>query len=186
MRVMASPSDGPGGPIPLVILVIVLLSGITCSCGHIRGAPPDFHSQDYAPVTIEQLQAPRQAGLVSGQKVRVSGYFWQYLDYDPVMAANYLTMVRQPLAWSRLRWASLYRSLPMQGYYDRLALTQEQQRALKLKRLDEVQVYGQLAPLGFGALYLHAHQVERLAVDETPPSQEEQSPGAEGRGTPAL
>jgi hypothetical protein len=178
---MANPAANP-----LLILLVLLLPGLALSCGHIRPAPQDFHAGDYVPVTIEQLQAPRPAGLVSGQKVRVTGYFWQYLDYDPRLAANYLTMARQPLAWSRLRWASLYRTLPMQGYYDRLALTQEQQRALRLKRLEKVEVYGELAPWGFGALYLQAHQIQRLEAEEGPAGQGQTAPEAEGQETPEL
>ncbi len=181
MRVMSS-----SGGAPLLILLVFLLPGLALSCGHIRPAPQDFHPKEYSPVTIEQLQAPRQAGLVSGQKVRVTGYFWQYLDYDPRLAANYLTMARQPLAWSRLRWASLYRTLSMQGYYDRLALTREEQLRLRLKRLEKVEVFGELAPWGFGALYLQAHRVQRLEGEEGPAGQGQTAPEAEGKETPAL
>lgn len=146
----------------LLACLLILLLGPVGGCGHIRPVPARFNPEEYTPVTIRQLQAPRPAGLSSGQKVRVEGYFWQYLDYDPVLAANYATMVRHPLAWSRLRWAALYQQPQMRGYYDRLALTRRQQQDWPLQRLEPVRVYGRLTPLGFGVLYLQAHHLERL------------------------
>jgi hypothetical protein len=146
----------------ILACLLALLMGLAGGCGHIRPAPEGFNPEEYSPVAMHQLQAPRKAGLAPGQKVRVEGYFWQYLDYDPAMLANYATMVRRPLAWSRLRWAALYQESQMQGYYDRLALTRQQQRDWPLKRLEQVRIYGQLAPLGFGVLYLQVHHLERL------------------------
>lgn len=142
--------------------LLVLLMGLAGGCGHIRSVPASFHPEDYTPVTVQQLQAPRKAGLASGQKVRVEGYFWQYLDYDPAIVPNYVTMASHPVAWSRLRWAGLYQQRQMQGYYDRLALTRQQQQDWPLRRLEHVRLYGQLTPLGFGVLYLQAHHLERL------------------------
>ncbi len=143
-------------------LLALLLAGAVLACGHIRPVPEGFNPEDYQVVSLDQLRAPRRAGLEAGQKVRVEGFFWQYLDYDPRLAANYLTLARQPLAWSRLRWASLYRTASMRGYYDLLALAREQQHRWDLKRLDRVRVYGELAPLGFGTLYLRVHHIDRL------------------------
>ena len=159
-----------------VLVCLVLLPGLALSCGYIRPVPQGFNPENYNPVSISQLMAPRQAGLTPGQKVYVEGYFWQYLEYDPDMVANYLTLARQPVAWSRLRWASLYQQPQMRGYYDRLALTRQQQQDWRLRRLEHLRVYGQLAPLGFGVLYLQAHHLERLdgaeddlsRIDETP------------------
>jgi hypothetical protein len=54
----------------------------------------------------------------------------------------------------------------MQGYYDRLAMTRQQQQDWRLKRLERLRVYGQLASLGFGVLYLQVHQLERLDLEE--------------------
>ena len=146
----------------LLVWLLVLLTGLAWGCGRIRPVPEAFQPEAYTPVTIAQLQAPRKAGLVSGQKVRVEGFFWQYLDYDPNLVANYATMVSRPVAWSRLRWAAMYQQRQMRGYYDRLALTPQQQVDWALRRLEQVRVYGQLAPLGWGVLYLQAHRLERL------------------------
>lgn len=150
----------------LLVWFICLFTGLSFSCGHVRPVPEGFNPEDYAFVTIKQLTVPRQAGLFTGQKVWVEGYFWQYLDYDPFMVANYVTMARQPVAWSRLRWASLYHHPQMQGYYDRLAMTRQQQQDWRLKRLERLRVYGQLASLGFGVMYLQVHQLERLDLEE--------------------
>jgi len=165
---------------PALVCLLVLLVGLAWGCGHIRSVPAGFQPEAYTPVTINQLQAPRRAGLAPGQKVCVDGYFWQYLNYDPNVVANYATMVRHPVAWSRLRWAALYQQPQMRGYYDRLALTRRQQRDWPLRRLEQVRVYGQLASLGFGVLYLQAHHVERLEdpVDRKllPPALPQESP----------
>lgn len=166
MKRTAAFSEMSSAPGRILVWLLVLLAGLAWGCGHIRPVPEGFNPEEYDSVTIPQLQEPRKAGLASGQKVRVEGYFWQYLDYDPAMAANYATMVTHPLAWSRLRWASLYEQPQMRGYYDRLALTRRQQRDWPLKRLEKVRVYGQLAPLGFGVLYLQAHYLERLDAEE--------------------
>ncbi|MFW6112820.1 MAG: hypothetical protein ACOC8G_00730 [Thermodesulfobacteriota bacterium] len=164
----------------LLVWLLVLLLGLAWGCGRIRPVPEAFQPEAYTPVTIAQLQAPRKAGLTSGQKVRVEGFFWQYLDYDPDLVANYATMVSHPVAWSRLRWAALYQQRQMRGYYDRLALTRQQQVDWTLRRLEQVRVYGQLAPLGWGVLYLQAHRLERLEdpVDRKllPPVAPQESP----------
>jgi hypothetical protein len=153
--------------------LLVLLAGLACGCGQIRSVPRAFNPEDYTPVTIDQLQSPRRAGLASGQKVSVEGFFWQYLEYDPAIVANYATMASHPVAWSRLRWAALYQQPQMRGYYDRLALTREQQQDWPFRRLEHVRLYGQLTPLGFGVLYLQAQHLERL---EDPVDLEPQPP----------
>jgi len=163
-----------------LLLLMGLILGLVWGCGYIRPAPEGLNPEDYTPITYEQLQAPRRAGLTPGQKVRVDGYFWQFLEYDPVMVRNYLTLTRQPLAWSRLHWASLYDVPQMRGYYDRLALTREQKRDWRLKRLEHVRVYGELTPLGLGVLYLQAHQVDRLDQEEGTPGPGSTAPATEG------
>jgi len=64
----------------------------------------------------------------------------------------------------------------MRGYYDRLALTRQQQQDWRLRRLEHLRVYGQLAPLGFGVLYLQAHHLERLDGAEDGLSQINETP----------
>lgn len=169
----------------LLVWLFVLLPGLVLNCGHIRPVPEGFNPEKYTLVTIDQLRAPRKAGLAPGKKVCVEGYFWQYLDYDPVMVANYLTLARQPLAWSRLRWASLYQQPQMRSYYDRWALTREQQQDWRLKRMEPLRVYGQLAALGFGVLYLQTHHLERLDSAEDSLSQGDRAP-AVPEETPKL
>lgn len=169
----------------LLVWLIGLILGLSCSCGHIQPLPEGFNPDEYTLVTIKQLTAPRKAGLSSGQKVVVEGHFWQYLDYDPVMVAGYVARARQPVAWSRLRWASLYHHSQMQGYYDRLALTRQQQRDWRLKRLERLRVFGQLAPLGFGVLYLQVHQLERLDSEEGSWNRGDNAPAGQ-KETPKL
>jgi hypothetical protein len=167
----------------MLVLLLLLLPGMAASCGHRPATPRVFHPGEYTPVTLEQLRAPRQAGLALGQKVSVEGYFWQYLEYDPFTVPQYLALARRPLAQSRWRWASLYGSPQMQGYFDRLALSREQRRELDLKRLEHVRIYGRLAHLPFGILYLQAQQVDRLEAEQGPLSQGAASP-AEEKETP--
>jgi hypothetical protein len=184
MRLTVNPGNTPRSRPFLLMALVLLLAGGHVGCGHIRPAPEGFNPEQYTPVTIEQLQAPRPGGLASGQKVRVEGFFWEYLEYDPRMVANYLTMARQPLAWSRLRWAALYRTSSMRGYYNRLALTRSQKGRWDLKRLEPVRVFGQLAPLGFGTLYLQVHHIEPLEMDQAPVDQGRPRPAGEIGETP--
>ena len=123
--------------------------------------------------------------MIQGQRVSVAGFFWQYLEYDPFTVARYLAVARHPLVQSSLRWASLYDSPQMQGYYDRLVLTPEQRRESNLKRLEHVRVYGQLADLGFGILYLQAHHLDRLDPENASRDQRTAAPQAPGKETPS-
>ena len=168
----------------ILILLLTLLPGLALGCRHLPPPPEEFNPQDYTPVTIEQLQDPRRAGLSPGQKVSVSGYFWQFLEYDPYMVARYLALARRPLVQSRLRWAALYNSPQLQGYYDRLVLTVEQQEDLHLKRLEHVRVYGVLTDLGFGILYLKAQHVDRLEVEDVLPGRQTPAPACPAEETP--
>lgn len=144
-------------------LLLAMAGGLPLvACGSIPPAPGNFDPQGYRAVTLAELQAPRLRGLHPGEKVKVDGYFWQLLEYDPKVGANYLTLLRQPAAWLRLRWAALYASSDMHGYYDRLALERDQVEKVPLQRLQAVRVFGELAPLGFGVLYLRAHHLEPL------------------------
>jgi hypothetical protein len=52
----------------------------------------------------------------------------------------------------------------MTGYYDLAAVTPEQAEQYKLKRLDPVMLYGELARLGPG-LYLQVFHIEPIAED---------------------
>jgi hypothetical protein len=161
----------------------VLLPGLLGGCRHLPPAPEGFNPEDYTSITIAQLREPHKAGLARGQRVSVEGYFWQYLEYDPFMGAQYLATLRRPLVESRQRWAALYESAQMQGYCDRLVLTREQRRDWDLKRLEHVRIYGQMTSLGFGILYLQAHQVDRLEGAEAPRGLRRAAPSAPGKET---
>jgi hypothetical protein len=121
--------------------------------------------ETYAPVTFEQLLSPSQAQLPSGQKIKVTGYFWQFLSYDPAMVRNYPNLLRHPLGWYRLEWYALYGSPDMKGYFDLGAMNRGQRQAYRLRRLQPVTVYGELASMGPGLLYLQTHYIEKLDLD---------------------
>jgi hypothetical protein len=147
-------------------LRVILVCGLLGfpACGELRPLPDAFDPQGYTPIEYPDLLAPRQAGLHDGQKIRVSAYFWQYLDYDPAIVSNYLTLPRYPLRWYQLRWFATYGSADLTGYFDLAAVTPEQADLYKLKRLDPVILYGELTRLGPG-LYLRVSHIEPLAED---------------------
>lgn len=174
---MPSPGNGPGKMAGVALLLAALLAGLAGGCRHLATTPEGFNPEDYTPVSLNQLMEPHQAGLAEGQRVRVDGFFWQYLEYDPFMAARYLAMARHPRVQGSLRWAALYGSSQMRDYYDRLVLTLEQQQDMHFKRLEHVRVYGQMTSLGFGILYLQAHQVDRLAMGDNLPIRRTAAPG---------
>lgn len=184
MPLMVGSSGSPFRLGAVLILLVTLLSGLAAGCRHLPPAPEGFNPEDYKAVTLEQLREPHKAGLAKGQLVSVNAYFWQYLEYDPFMTAQYLAVMRHPLTESQRRWASLYNSPQLQGYYDRLVLTREQRRDLDLKRLEHVRVFGQLTNLGFGIFYLQAHHVDRLGLEDGPLSQKPAAVGAEGKEAP--
>jgi hypothetical protein len=135
-----------------------------CACGELRSRPDTFDPQVYTPIEYQDLLAPRQAGLDAGDKIRVKAYFWQYLDYDPAIIRNYLTLPRYPIRWYRLRWFATYRTDDLTGYYDLAAITPEQAEKYQLQRLDPVLLYGELSRLGMG-LYLQVHHIEKIVEE---------------------
>lgn len=145
--------------------VILLYALFGCAaCGELRPLPAAFDPQVYTPIAYQDLLAPGPAGLQAGQKVRVRAYFWQYLDYDPAMVRNYLTLLRYPVRWYQLRWFATYDTADLTGYYDLAAVTPEQADRYKLKRLDPVMLYGELARLGPG-VYLQVFHVEPIVEE---------------------
>jgi hypothetical protein len=134
------------------------------ACGELRPRPAAFDSQAYTLIAYHDLLAPGPAGLQAGQKVRVQAYFWQYLDYDPAMVRNYLTLLRYPIRWYQLQWFSIYNTADLTGYFDLAAVTPEQAKQYKLKRLDPVMLYGELARLGPG-FYLQVFHIEPITED---------------------
>lgn len=159
----------PGGPRTSGLsgwLGVILLCGLLgfSACGELRPQPAAFDPQVYTPVEYQDLLAPGQAGLHAGQQIRVKAYFWQYLDYDPAIVRNYLTLPRYPIRWYRLRWFATYGTTGFTGYYDLAALTPEQADRFKLKRLEPVMLYGELSRLGQG-LYLQVFHIAPIAED---------------------
>jgi hypothetical protein len=143
-----------------LVAVLAALLALLCSCGTLRPTPAAFEPQSYTPIDYQDLLQPRRANLHDGQLVRVQGYFWQTLDYDPDMVRNYLNLARHPLGWWNLRWFAVYQNEEMQGYYDLAAMDAARFELAKPKRLEPILIYGQLASLGPG-LYLHVHRLEK-------------------------
>jgi len=147
-------------------LGVILLCGLLgfSACGELRPHPAAFDPQAYTPIAYQDLLAPGPTGLQAGQQVRVKAYFWQYLEYDPAIVRNYLTLLRYPIRWYRLKWFATYDTADLTGYFDLAAVTPEQAEQYKLKRLDPVMLYGELARLGPG-LYLQVFHIEPIAED---------------------
>ena len=147
----------------LGVILLCSLLGFS-ACGELRPHPAAFDPQAYTPIAYRDLLAPGPAGLQAGQQVRVQAYFWQYLEYDPAMVRNYLTLFRYPVRWYQLKWFAIYDTADLTGYYDLAAITPEQADRYKFKRLDPVMLYGELARLGQG-LYLQVFHIEKIAED---------------------
>jgi hypothetical protein len=159
----------PGGLRPAGLsgwLAVMLLCGLLgfSACGQLRPHPAAFNPQAYTPIAYRDLLSPGRAGLQAGQPVQVRAYFWQYLNYDPAMVPNYLTLLRYPVKWYQLKWFATYDTADLTGYYDLAAMTPEQADQYKLKRLDPVILYGELARLGPG-LYLQVFHIEKIPED---------------------
>jgi hypothetical protein len=135
---------------------------LASACGELQPVPAPIEVEAYKPIEYQDLLHPAQAGLHEGELVRVKAYFWQYLLYDPAMVRNYLTLLRYPIRWYKLRWFAVYGSDQMTGYYDLAALSPDQAEKYKgIKRLDHIQIYGELSPLRPG-VYLQVHRLEKI------------------------
>lgn len=154
-----------GGPGLRAWWLWVLLAGcllVVSACGELRPVPEPFEAQAYKPIDYQELLDPTPAGLKAGDLVRVRAFFWQYLEYDPAMVRNYLTLPRYPIRWYQLRWCALYGSERMTGYYDLAALSPDQAEKYKnIKRLDPILVYGELSALNPG-VFLRVHHIEKI------------------------
>lgn len=156
-------SRRPAGSVWSGVIVLCILLGFS-ACGELRPHPAAFEPEAYKPIAYRDLLAPGPAGLQAGQKVQVRAYFWQYLNYDPAIVPNYLTLLRYPVRWYQLQWFATYDTADLTGYYDLAAVTPEQAKQYKLKRLDPVMLYGELARLGAG-LYLQVFHIEPIAEE---------------------
>ncbi len=149
----------------LSLFAVLLIALLLLGCGRYRAVPAAWDPEAYRLVAVQELKAPRTADLAAGHKVKVPAYFWEFLMYDPAMVRNYLTLLRHPLAWPKLQWFAVYGTPQMQEYFDRVAMDQEQRRSYRLNRLDLVMIFGELAPMGGGLLYLRVHRLEKLEED---------------------
>ncbi len=135
------------------------------ACAHLPNLTEGFDPGAYQPITFQDLKQPEQAGLKSGEKIKVAAFFWQFVTYDPAILSNYPNFLRYPFTWYRLEWAALYGSADMKDYYDRVVMEAEQRERYPLKRLDHIMVYGELASLAPGKLYLRLHHLDRIEDD---------------------
>lgn len=143
-----------------LLVTVALIMG----CGRLGQVPARFVPDDYREVSLTHLRDPAACALV-GQKVRFQAFFWEYVTYDPAMLSNYALMLRHPRGWWDLRWASLYESPRMQGFYDRLALDVGQQARLQPRRLTRLMIYGEVLPLGSRLTYVRLHQAQELEAN---------------------
>ncbi len=146
-------------------LAAVLLALAAAACGQVQPRPAPFAAADYSPLSYEELLRADAHSHPPGQLVAVPGYFWQYLTYDPAPHYYYGNQVRYPSQWWDLRWAALYQTPDMRGYYDRVAFDSLQAETYDLHRLDPVVVYGELLRLGGHKLYLRVHHVSPQPFD---------------------
>ena len=166
-RTRQSRTRGPArfpGRRRLGVLLLCALLGLG-ACGQLRPRPAVFAPKTYTPIDYQDLISPRQAGLYAGKKIRVKAYFWQYLDYDPAMVRNYLTLLRYPVSWYKLRWFATYDTDEMTGYYDLAAISPELAKQYHLRRLDKVLLYGELSRLGPG-LFFQIFSIEKIPDDQ--------------------
>ena len=157
------PAAGRAGAGILALLLGMVL--MLAACGQVRPLPAHVELGDYALITYQELLASGPAKLQSGQKIKVPAYFWEFISYDPAMVRIYLNMINHPLSWYKLQWFATYGTPDLKGYFDLAALDPSQKKAyLRLRRLDHVMLYGELASLGPG-LYLQVHHIERIEED---------------------
>jgi len=148
-----------------VTIVAMLLAGLVMACGQVQPRPAEFTATDYTPISYEELLRAESHSQPPGTLVAVPGYFWQFLTYDPAPHYYFGNQIRYPSSWWDLRWAALYQTSDMHGYYDRLAFDSRQAETLELHRLDPVIVYGELLRMGGQSLYLRVHHVAPQVVD---------------------
>jgi hypothetical protein len=150
---------------PLLILLVWLgLVWLAAGCGELRPRPAALELDSYKPIDYQELLAGG-AALTPGQKVRVKAYFWQFLNYDPAMVRNYLTLPRYPVRWYELQWFATYGSEDMRGYFDLAALESDLAIRYKPRRLEPVLLYGEVCSLAPGC-FLQVHHLERLGEAE--------------------
>jgi len=145
--------QGKGVLLPLALAL--LLAG---ACGRLGRVPKTVVPGEYQEITLAELRDPTAALALAGRRVRFAAFFWDHLTYyDPALFSNYALMARHPLRWRQLRWASVYESPRMQGFYDRLALDRGQMEERKPPRLAPLHIYGEVLPLGPRLTYVRVH-----------------------------
>lgn len=144
---------------------LLVTVALTMGCGRLGQVPARFVPDDYQEVSLAQLRNPAAARTLVGRQVRFEAFFWEYVHYDPAMLSNYALLARHPWGWWNLRWASLYESPRMQGFYDRLALDVGQEAQFRPRRLTRLMIYGEVLPLGSSLTYVRLHQAQELEAN---------------------
>lgn len=146
----------------LVFFAAILLAS---ACGQLRPLPATVEPPEYEAITYQELLTATPATFPQGRKIKITAYFWQFLTYEPDMVRNYLTLAKYPIQWWKLNWFAVYGAPEMKGYFDRLAMTPEQRRGYRLKRLERLVIYGEMASLGASLPFLQVHRIERVEGD---------------------
>ena len=87
-----------------------------------KPVPAEFNPTEYTPISFDQL-LHGYSSLRAGELVRVEGFFWQFLTYDPALKYYYANQLKYPRHWGDLEWFALYEKADMKGYYDRGAMS---------------------------------------------------------------
>jgi len=146
-----------------LIFAGVALWFTTAACSTPPALPSSFEPEAYRPISFEDILTP--ARLSAGEKVVLPAYFWQELSYDPLMARQYAHLASHPLAWRQLKWYAVYSSPLMQHYFDLVLINRDQVMKVKIRRLDHLRLYGEMASLGGHTLYLRVHSLEKIVED---------------------
>lgn len=148
-----------------VVGSLLLALAMTAGCGRLGQVPATLVPEEYQEVSLAQLRDPAAARPLVGRRVCFEAFFWEYVTYDPALLSNYALLARHPRRWWGLRWASLYESPRMQGFYDRLAMDADQKARLQVRRLTRLRLYGEVLPLGPRLTYVRLHQAEELEAN---------------------
>jgi hypothetical protein len=146
-----------------ILLVLLLGIMLLTACGSMKPVPAEFNPTEYTPISFDQLL--HDSSLRAGELVRVEGFFWQFLTYDPALKHYYANQLKYPRHWGDLEWFALYEKADMKGYYDRGAMSHRQRLQFEPKRLDHFILYGEMVPMGGSKLYLLVHHLDRLKID---------------------
>jgi len=147
----------------LPIVVLITLLALAGACSTPPAVPPAFEAEAYRPISFDDLVT--STGITPGDKVVVPAYFWEQLNYDPLMVRQYASLAGHPRPWRQVRWYAFYGSPQMHGYCDRVVMNPDQIKSPGYKRLDHLRLYGEVASLGGRAVYLRVQHLEKIEED---------------------